>query len=157
MKDKWFIFDLDGTIADIEDRRKLCIKENGKMDWDKFFDPVNIKLDIPNMKVITIMKAFVQCGFKIAIFSGRSKRTKEATKSWLDKYDVPYNVLKMRPTSQEWNFMPDDKLKQFWLDDLFPGELKDVNLIAVFDDRDKVVKMWRNNGVRCCQVAEGDF
>jgi hypothetical protein len=40
---------------------------------------------------------------------------------------------------------------------LFPGELKDVNLIAVFDDRDKVVKIWRNNGVRCCQVAEGDF
>ena len=35
MKDKWFIFDLDGTIADIEDRRKLCTKDNGKMDWDK--------------------------------------------------------------------------------------------------------------------------
>jgi len=27
----------------------------------------------------------------------------------------------------------------------------------VFDDRDKVVKMWRNQGLRCCQVAEGDF
>ena len=157
MKDKWFIFDLDGTIADIEDRRKLCTKDNGKMDWDKFFDPVNINMDSPNIGVITIIKAFVQCGFKIAIFSGRSKRTKQATMDWLKKYEVPYNVLKMRPTSHQWNFMPDDELKQYWLDDLFPGELKHLNLIAVFDDRDKVVKMWRNNGIRCCQVAEGNF
>ena len=157
MKDKWFIFDLDGTIADIDDRRKLCTKENGKMDWDKFFDPVNINLDLPNIRVITMMRAFVLSGFKIAIFSGRSKRTKDTTVEWLKKYDVPYDVLKMRPTSQKWNFMPDDELKQIWLDNLFPGELKYLNLIAVFDDRDKVVKMWRNNGIRCCQVAEGDF
>ena len=38
---KWIIFDLDGTLADIEDRRQLCTKENGKMDWNKFFDPVH--------------------------------------------------------------------------------------------------------------------
>ena len=38
---KWIIFDLDGTLADIEDRRRLCTKENGKMDWNKFFDPEN--------------------------------------------------------------------------------------------------------------------
>lgn len=113
MKDKWFIFDLDGTIADIDDRRKLCTKENGKMDWDKFFDPVNINLDLPNIRVITMMRAFVLSGFKIAIFSGRSKRTKDSTVDWLNKYDVPYDVLKMRPTSQKWNFMPDDELKEF--------------------------------------------
>jgi hypothetical protein len=27
----------------------------------------------------------------------------------------------------------------------------------VFDDRDQVVNMWRENGVRCMQVAPGDF
>jgi hypothetical protein len=30
-------------------------------------------------------------------------------------------------------------------------------LMAVFDDRDKVVAMWRRNGVACFQVAEGNF
>ena len=30
-------------------------------------------------------------------------------------------------------------------------------LTAVFDDRDKVVQMWRENGVPCFQVAKGDF
>ena len=48
------IFDLDGTLALIDDRRKISTKPNGKMDWDKFFDPKNINLDrvlsnIPNI------------------------------------------------------------------------------------------------------------
>ena len=29
--------------------------------------------------------------------------------------------------------------------------------LCVYDDRDKVVAMWRRNGVACFQVAEGDF
>jgi len=27
----------------------------------------------------------------------------------------------------------------------------------VFDDRDKVVNMWRENGIPCLQVAPGNF
>ena len=46
------IFDLDGTIANIDGRRSISTKENGKMDWDKFFDPNNINLDKPNLPVI---------------------------------------------------------------------------------------------------------
>lgn len=30
-------------------------------------------------------------------------------------------------------------------------------LVAVFDDRDKVVSMWRARGVACFQVAPGAF
>ena len=30
---KWIIFDLDGTLADIEARRSLATKENGKINW----------------------------------------------------------------------------------------------------------------------------
>jgi len=30
-------------------------------------------------------------------------------------------------------------------------------LVAVFDDRDRVVKMWRDVGVTCFQVADGEF
>jgi len=41
------IFDLDGTLADIQKRKKLSTKHNGKIDWKKFSDPELIKLDIP--------------------------------------------------------------------------------------------------------------
>jgi hypothetical protein len=30
-------------------------------------------------------------------------------------------------------------------------------IMCVFDDRDKVVKMWRENGISCFQVNYGDF
>ena len=45
---KTVILDLDGTLALINDRRAMSTKPDGKMDWDKFFDPANIQLDKPN-------------------------------------------------------------------------------------------------------------
>ena len=152
---KTIIFDLDGTLALIDKRRAISTKPNGKLDWDIFFDPKNISLDEPNTPVIKTAQLFHAQGFRIVILSGRSDRTKDTTIDWLNQHNVPFDLLQQRPEDK--HYWPDNELKQFWLDDLFPGELKDVNLIAVFDDRDKVVKMWRNNGVRCCQVAEGDF
>ena len=44
---KTVIFDLDGTLANIDARRDKSLKPNGKMDWDVFFDAENIKLDEP--------------------------------------------------------------------------------------------------------------
>tara|TARA_R100000544_G_scaffold26900_2_gene13855 strand:+ start:398 stop:874 length:477 start_codon:yes stop_codon:yes gene_type:complete len=150
------IFDLDGTLADIDARRKLATKVNGKMNWDTFFDPDNISLDLPNQPVIEMAKTLHKEGKKIVIFSGRSKATKDATADWLDKNGVPFDVMKMRPTGHPWAFMPDDKLKKGWLDDIFPGDQKD-RILCVFDDRSKVVNMWRDNGLSCFQVAPGDF
>ena len=148
------IFDLDGTIALIDDRRKLSTKDNGKIDWDVFFNPDNINLDQPNNAVITILKLLKGAGNRIVILSGRSKATKDATKVWLKKFDVPFDVLKMRPTSRDFMYMPDDQLKQMWLNQLFPDK---NDIVCVFDDRQKVVDMWRNNGLTCMQVANGDF
>jgi phosphoglycolate phosphatase-like HAD superfamily hydrolase len=148
------IFDLDGTLADITLRRELSTDStNGKMDWDIFFDSNNIGLDQPNTPVIKMAQLLKSQGYTIVIFSGRSKKTKDATRVWLDKYNVPFDVLKMRPTSDEWHYMKDSDLKQHWLDDL---QIKD-DVFAVFDDRQQVVDMWRQNGLTCFQVAEGDF
>jgi phosphoglycolate phosphatase-like HAD superfamily hydrolase len=151
-----YIFDLDGTIANIDKRRALCAKPNGKMDFKKFFDPANIDLDLPNDSVITTLQNLFATGHKIVIFSGRSKATKKATMEWLEKYKVPYHVLKMRPTSHPFAYMKDDLLKKHWLDKIFPGD--EVNrIISVFDDRDQVVNMWRSNNIPCFQVAPGNF
>jgi hypothetical protein len=56
----------------------------------------------------------------------------------------------MRP--QEHLFMPDNDLKQMWLDDIGVD-----NVAMVFDDRNQVVDMWRQNGLTTFQVADGDF
>lgn len=151
---KTVIFDLDGTLALIDERRKISIKDNGKMDWDTFFNPTNIALDGPNTPVIETARLFKNNGFRIVIFSGRSQVTELATRDWLKKFDIPFDLLVMRSTSNEFKFMRDDDLKQGWLNDIFPDKSE---IFAVFDDRNKVVEMWRRNGITCFQVADGDF
>ena len=151
---KTVIFDLDGTLALIDDRRAISTKDNGNMDWDKFFDPTNIQLDKPNWPVILMAQTLKNAGHRIVIFSGRSKATKDATKDWLNDLDIPFDILKMRPTGGGFKWMKDDVLKKKWLDDLFPNT---DDILCVFDDRDKVVQMWRNNGISCFQVADGNF
>mgnify|MGYP003660206015 FL=1 len=148
------IFDLDGTLALIDDRRVVSTKPNGKINWDIFFDPKNIDLDKPNLPVIKMAQLLKQQGFRIVILSGRLKTTKDATVQWLKKFDVPFDVIKMRPDTKDFKFMPDDVLKQDWLDQLFPDK---SDVLCIFDDRNKVVDMWRRNGLTCFQVAEGNF
>ena len=146
---KIVIFDLDGTLALIDNRRVISTKDNGKMDWVKFFDPDMVDLDDPNTPVIT-MANLLSSQYRIWILSGRSDVTQQATIDWLSKHNVRYDHLVMRP--QNLLYMADNDLKQSWLDTIG----KD-NVAMVFDDRNQVVDMWRQNGLTTFQVAEGDF
>lgn len=146
------IFDLDGTLALIDKRRDVSTKSNGKLDWDKFFDPSNIKLDVPNPPVVKLAQLLADDGFTIIIFSGRSDKTATATLSWLTHNRIPFKKLVMRDSKTN-HFTPDDILKKDMLDKHV--DINDVFLVV--DDRDKVVKMWRSLGLNVFQVADGDF
>ena len=170
---KIVIFDLDGTLAIIDKRRLKAGKTKDgkvtdKMDWDVFFDPENISLDTPNEPVIKMAQLFAEDGFKIVIFSGRNDRSFFSTKDWLKINKVPFDLLVMRPDkfkSDSWpiadgnpatkdmRFMPDEILKKKMLDTFV--DIDDVFLVV--DDRNKVVKMWRDLGLNVFQVAPGDF
>ena len=168
MNKNTIIFDLDGTLANIDVRRKKSLKPNGKMDWDVFFDASNISLDLPNEPVIKMAQLFAADGFNIVIFSGRNDRSFHTTKSWLSRHKVPFHKLVMRPdkflkwgdkiadgniATQDMRFMPDEILKKHMLDAFV--DIDDVFLVV--DDRDKVVKMWRDLGLNTFQVAPGNF
>ena len=146
---KIVIFDLDGTLALIDKRRKISIDDKGKMDWSKFFDPDMVDLDDPNTPVIT-MANLLSSQYRIWILSGRSDITHQATINWLAKHNVTYDHLVMRP--QNHLYMADNDLKQMWLDSIGVE-----NVAMVFDDRQQVVDMWRQNGLTTFQVADGNF
>ena len=166
---KTIIFDLDGTLANIDSRRDISMKPNGKLDWDVFAAPNSIlALDKPNAPVIKMAQMFKADGFKIVIFSGRNDRGFDATVQWLDDFKVPFDLLVMRPdkfkdkswpiadgnpATPDMRFMPDEILKKKMLDAFV--DIDDVFLVV--DDRDKVVKMWRDLGLNTFQVAPGDF
>lgn len=151
---KAVIFDLDGTLALIDQRRAKAARADGKINWKVFFDPKNIQLDQPNIPVIEMFNLLKNAGHKMIIFSGRDSINKNATKDWLAKHDIEPDILRMRP---EGSFTPDDKLKRDWLHELPGIGINIEDIVCIFDDRDKVVKMWRNEGLTCMQVAEGNF
>lgn len=151
MKQQTVIFDLDGTLALIDKRRELADKGNGKINWKTFFDPKNISLDEPNLPVIRAFQSMKHAGFTVGVFSGRDSISRKETEQWLSDNGISPDFIKMRP---EGSFTPDDVLKKEWLDEFIEiGH----EILCVFDDRDKVVKMWRENGISCFQVAPGNF
>ena len=148
------IFDLDGTLANIDSRRDISMKPNGKLDWDIFAAPNSIlALDKPNAPVIKMAQMFKADGFKIVIFSGRNDRGFDATVQWLNNNHVPFDLLVIRPdkfkdkswpiadgnpATPDMRFMPDEILKKVMLDTFV--DINDVFLVV--DDRQKVVDMW---------------
>lgn len=150
------IFDLDGTLANIDARRELCRTSSGKINFEKFYDPANIVLDTPNVPVVEMLKMLRKAGKRIVIFSGRSRATEEETIKFLKNCGVKYDMMIMRPNDEDHDYTPDSQLKATWLKTYFPGSEKE-RIMCVYDDRDKVVNMWRRNGVPCFQVNEGEF
>ena len=125
---------------------------DGKMNWEEWFNPSNIKLDEPNIPVIKMAQLFAEDGFNIVILSGRSDKTILTTKSWLIRNRVPFHKLVMRP-HKTMNFIPDEVLKK----DMLDKHIDIDDIFMVVDDRQKVVDMWRDLGLTCFQVAPGDF
>jgi phosphoglycolate phosphatase-like HAD superfamily hydrolase len=150
-----YIFDLDGTLALIEHRRHFVNLTAGREipDWRAFF--AACVHDEPNWPVISTMNALLKSGADVHIWSGRSAEVMNETLAWLHRFfeiDAEEVSLCMR---REGDYTPDEQLKQSWLEDL--TEFDRRRLVAVFDDRQKVVDMWRANGVACFQVAPGEF
>ena len=87
----------------------------------------------------------------MVIFSGRDNISEKETIKWLRSHGVEPDMLRMREHD---DFTPDDVLKKSWLDEVFPDKSQ---VLCVFDDRDKVVNMWRREGLTCFQVAPGNF
>jgi hypothetical protein len=143
------IFDLDGTIALIDHRRHFVAGKSQVTDedWRNFF--AACVDDEPNLPVITTLRALHYQGYEIVILSGRSSEVRSETVAWLKKHQIPYHGLYMRLAGDH---KPDEKLKEELLE-----KFTKETILCVFDDRQKVVDMWRSKGITCFQVAPGDF
>lgn len=145
---KTVIFDVDGTIADVEHRRHFV--SGGNKDWSSFRkETVN---DTPVEWVCDIAKRFIAQGDEVAFFSARNESEREVTEKQISKWigDNHKGVF-LRPDG---DFRPDDEFKSDLADQF---EELGGKIDLVFDDRNKVVDMWRQRGTTCVQVAEGDF
>ena len=161
------ICDVDGTLMNVEARRQLAVKMKGKydkkMNWDVFLDPQNmLALDTPNWDVVNVIKKLKTDNKDTIIFtSARNERHRQATLAQIEKkclismyittYSQQGNRLYLRADN---DFRPDDITKKELYEQIVRDGFKPE---LAFDDRDQVVKMWRELGLQCYQVRAGDF
>lgn len=154
-KPKAIIFDIDGTTA----IRDTGPDGRGPFDWDRVGE------DTVNEPVMHVAKmlAFAATATHnvntpddrtdILLFSGRDERARYPTVLWLDEHFGHEYLLYMR---REKDNRPDYQVKQ----EMLEGAQQFWDVVAVFDDRNQVVDMWRSNGITCMQVCsreDGDF
>lgn len=143
-----YIFDLDGTLADLTHRLRFIQKES--KDWDGFFKAC--ASDICILPVVDLLKGLERAGNAIFIVTGRSEAVKDETKKWLRLNGIPYDELVMRKVDDHRH---DNIIKKEWFESLEP-QIKHC-IAGVFENRASVVAMWRSLGLTCYQVAEGNF
>jgi predicted kinase len=144
-KTKTIVVDIDGTVAKMKDRGP--------------FDEHLVGQDDVHEAVIQMVEHAASAEIKIIFMSGRTQGCYEATRAWLIEkmpwleYDwagVSWDLF-MREVGDQ---RSDDVVKhEMFHKFVAPGH----NVLYVIDDRNKVVKMWREIGLVCAQVAEGDF
>ena len=148
----WVIFDLDGTLVSRTDRlHHIQVKDYAS------FHQAECTTSKPLQGTLLFLKQLKQDGYKIAVVSGRPDSYQSQTWDWLIKYNLFEDVdrLIMRPVKKM--SQPDEVLKKDILHLFFGCTLFDKRLHLVVDDRDKVVNMWRSQGLTTVQVGKGDF
>lgn len=134
-------YDLDGTLALFDNPNNIkSLNYDREFQYDKLNYPVFDQL---------IMQQ--RAGYKIIICSGRNGEFEEVTKEWLGKNGIHPDLFIMRAVG--------DRRKDFEIkEEMFREHiLPNYFVNAIYDDRDQVVNLWRNMGLTCFQVAEGDF
>lgn len=142
-----FIFDIDGTIADISHRLPHIQQE--PKNWREFFAACHA--DEPIRHVCEIVCRLAKTGAEIVFVTGRSDECREATVAWLRIRFGHSPSLYMRAAGDH---RPEHIIKGELLDRLRADGYEPV---MAFDDRDQAVRMWRERGIPCAQVAEGNF
>ncbi len=142
-KPRAVIFDLDGTLANLEHRLHY-VRTQVPPDWKAFFEaaPQDSVIE-SNAELLLELRL---AGNEILICSGRPLDYLYATEDWLQLHGIIYSEIHMRPSG---DFRTDFIVKEEMLKEL--QERFDVWLVV--DDRQSVVDMWRRNGLNCLQAA----
>lgn len=140
------IFDLDGTLCDCEHRVHFMRERPKRREefhsaclFDDVIEPTNALIDMAEQK-----------GIKVILLSARPSRFKAQTEEWLSKNEIHYDqlILSGYPELSD----PEFKLKMY-------RELIEpfYEVLFAVDDRDSVVRMWRETGLTCFDIAGNHF
>lgn len=145
-KKKWILCDIDGTIANLEHRLPY-VKDVEEKDWKSFF--ADMKGDTLIESTHKILKQFYKDGNEIIFVTARPDNYRRVTEKWLVRnIEVPWYTIIMR---KENDTREDSIIKQQILDTYFDKD----DIKFVIDDRPRVIRMWKENGLSVIDVGPG--
>lgn len=129
-KRKIIICDIDGTLANSDGIRSP-------------YDETKVLEDDPYWVVVNWVKELSK-EHSIVIVSGRHTSCGEETIAWLRYYGIPFDRILMRNTGDN---RPDTTIKQEILNGMYKCGVTKEQIKFVLDDRPKVIRMWKENGL----------
>ena len=147
---KLVIVDIDGTVSRVGDRLTYLVQS--PKDWDSFYE--DCFDDEPIQEIIDLVVSLFDSGYTIVFCTGRRESTRQKTLNWIDKHfpsHFGYGKLLMRQNN-DYRHDTETKIEACSGCGIM---LQDINF--VLEDRNSMVNKWRTLGVKCLQVAEGDF
>lgn len=140
-------FDIDGTLAKIDHR--LGYVRSKPKNWAAF--NAGIPNDEVHAPVAAVFHEMVNAGHAVILASGRSETTRQATEKWLADNNLRgYQKLYMRAAG---DYRSDDIVKGEILEQIIADFGKKPDMW--FDDRPRVVKAIRSQGVFVFDVYQG--
>ena len=145
------IVDIDGTISKVGERLKYLTQE--PKDWDSFYN--DCFEDEPIIEMVDLVYDLYLQRYQLVFCTGRRESCREKTINWFNKHFEPeiakYSKLLMRPNKDHRH---DSEIKP----ELLKNAGIELDSIAfVLEDRNSMVQKWRELGLICLQVADGDF
>ena len=132
------VVDIDGTLAHMKNRSPYDESRVGEDEFDHIVSE-------------TILGLVNRTGAEVIVVSGRTDKCRKETEAWLDGNGFPFDHLFMRKSGDQ---RPDWIVKN----EIYDASIIPYNdIIAVFDDRDQVVRHLRKRGIKVFQVAAGRF
>ena len=148
-KPKVVIVDIDGTIS-LRGPRNI-------------FDYRKVHLDKPDFRLTTFLREILDgTQYNIIFLTGRDEECRDVTIEWLEEHFCKQYWYNMGIPKANWTLYMrshNDKRHDFEVKkEIYKEKIEPWNdVIAIFEDRDQCVDMWREEGLLCLQPARGNF
>jgi len=124
------------------------------VDWDSFYEACFE--DEPIQEIIDMINILSE-EYAIIFCTGRRESVRYKTEIWIDEKMSLFSDYSLLMRS-DGDFRHDQEVKPELLNNFLTAYAIDNGKVAlILEDRNSMVKKWRELGYKCLQVAEGDF
>jgi phosphoglycolate phosphatase-like HAD superfamily hydrolase len=151
IKRKAWIFDVDGTLANVDSVLHYIVNENNQPNFQKDFNKFHENaVNVPaHHEVIDMLWEAMSRDRAIIVVTARKEEWRAHTSYWLSKNGAPHDALFMRgkrDNRSDYEVKKDilEHINLFW----------DVE--HAIDDNPKIIKLWEENGIHTTKIGNWD-